>query len=179
MKTSFFSALLISVLLGGCAATSKPPEASTFDVISTNYHAADCLLQPLRLVPSRPLIVATLVNVDALGESSRMGRMFSEQIASRFTHKGYQVIELKLRENLFMKSSEGELMLSREVRDVSRVHQAQAVIVGTYAASSDKVYLNLKAVEPSSSVVLSAHDYAVPLDSNVRSLLGGRSRYSY
>ena len=50
------------------------------------------------------MIVATLVSVDHLGESSRLGRMFSEQIASRFVQRGIPVAEVRLREQLALQT---------------------------------------------------------------------------
>ena len=50
---------------------------------------------------------------------------------------------------------------------------AQAVLVGTYAAASQAVYVSLKLVSPHGNAVLAAHDYALPMDGNVRGLLVG------
>ncbi|MCB1974795.1 MAG: hypothetical protein KDE65_10150, partial [Burkholderiaceae bacterium] len=49
------------------------------DVLQTNYEAADRLLQAAPLDPRRSVLVSTIVSVDRLNESSRLGRLFSEQ----------------------------------------------------------------------------------------------------
>ncbi len=143
-------------------------------IIVANHHAADMLLQNAPLDPGYPVLVATLVNVDRLGESSRMGRIFSEQIAGRLVQRGLLVTELKMRENLVMQREQGELLLSRELREVSRAHDAQAVVVGTYAVSATVLYVSIKLVKPDGNLVVAAHNYAVPIDENVRALLLGR-----
>lgn len=168
---------LLGLSLGGCATADQGLVRT--NLIEANYSAVDALLNGVPLSGEQPLLVATLVNVDVLTESSRLGRLFSEQIAARLTKRGYPVKELKLRENLFMKQSEGELLLSREVGEVSRAHNARAVVVGTYAASGSMLYINLKLVHPSGNIVLSAHDYALPLDNNIRDLLGVRKASYY
>ncbi len=118
-----------------------------------------------------PFIVSTLVNIDQLEQSSTLGRLISEQIASRMTQMGFGVVELKVRNSVYMKRNEGEFMLTREISDIASTHKAQAVVLGTYAESASMVYVNLKLVNPTNSQILAAYDYALPLDSMVRSLL--------
>ena len=43
---------------------------------------------------------------------------------------GYRVVEVKLRSQLYMKRNEGELILTREVRDIARQHNARAIVAG-------------------------------------------------
>lgn len=145
----------------------------TPSTIERNHRAADALLLQAPLDPAHAVLVATLVNVDRLNESSRLGRIFSEQIGSRLVQRGLRVTELKLRENVAMQRT-GELLLSREVREVSRAHDAQAVVVGTYAVSTTTLFISLKIVNPVGNTVVAAHDYAMPVDENVRSLLAAR-----
>ena len=147
---------------------------SRTDLIEFNERATDALLLSAPLDPSQPVLVATLVNVDRLNESSRLGRIFSEQIAGRMVQRGLRVTEVKLRDNLVLHREQGELLLSREVREVSQAQNAQAVVVGTYAVSASVVYISLKLVNPVGNQVIAAHNYAVPADENVRTLLAGR-----
>lgn len=144
------------------------------DVLKTNYDAADRLLQNAPLDPRRSVLVSTIVNVDRLHESSRLGRLFSEQIAGRLVQRGVPVTEVRLREQLALQPAHGELLLSRELREVSQAHDAQAVVVGTYAVSGAMVYVSLKLVNPLGNQVVAASDYALPMDDNIRGLLQGR-----
>ena len=138
----------------------------------------DALLANAPLDAQHPVMVATLVQVDRLSESSRLGRIFSEQIAGRMVQRGVRVVELKLRDSVALQRDQGELLLSREVREVSQSHDAQAVVVGTYAASASALYISLKLVTPVGNTVVAAHNYAVPMDENVRVLLAsGGLRY--
>lgn len=50
-----------------------------------------------------PLLVATIVNVDSLDQSSRMGRIISEQVQARLTQQGYSVVELSYAESYLLK----------------------------------------------------------------------------
>ncbi len=138
-----------------------------------NYHAADRLMASARPVLDRsaPIIVATFVSIDDLNRSSTLGRLISEQVSAKITQLGYTVIELKLRGTLFIKRSEGEMLLSREVREISASHNAQAVIVGTYAEAATHIWINMKAVGAENNEIVGAHDYALPLTPNLRSML--------
>lgn len=168
-----FAAALLLALVSGCTTGPTYEAAENSRFIQANYTAVEDLLSSAkaRLDKNLPIVVATLVNVDALTESSRFGRALSEQVSAKFTKLGYSVVELKLRENIFVKQAEGELLLSREVKDISRNHNAQAVVVGTYAEGRDYVYVNLKLVGIHDNVVMAAHDYVLPVDSNIKSLL--------
>ncbi|MEB0137774.1 MULTISPECIES: FlgO family outer membrane protein [unclassified Undibacterium] len=151
-------------------------EAETNEFIPTNQRAALALIRAAgsEIDKTRPLIVATLVNINALEESSTFGRIVAEQVSGQFSHAGYQMVEMKFRDKVFMKQNVGELLLTREIREVAQDHSAQAVIVGTYAESEKLVFVNLKLIRPGDNIVLSTYDYAVPMDRTVKSLLGRR-----
>ena len=150
--------------------------AAANPLIPSNYAAADSLLAQLRgqLAPAQALIAATVVNIDALEQSSTLGRLISEQVSARFTLAGYRMIEMKFRNNVYMARDQGELMLTREIRDLASSHDAQAVVVGTYAVSASALYITLKLVNPVGNTAVAAHNYAVPMDEDVRALLVGR-----
>ncbi len=167
-RTCLALALGLSVALGACTTVE---DGLGGDLIKLNYRATDALMQGVTLDPAQPVLVATLVDQEELSESSRLGRLVSEHISSRLSNKGVRVVELKLREQLFMKGSTGALLLSREVRDVSQAHSAQAVVVGTYTSSGQTLYISLKLVKPEGNTVVSAHDYVMPLNANIKGLL--------
>jgi TolB-like protein len=99
--------------------------------------------------------------------------MVAEQISSRFTQEGFTVIEMRLRQNVFIQETQGEFVLSREVRDLSRTHNAGAVIAGTYAVGRRNVYINARLVRAADNLVLASYDYIIPLGPDTRALLEG------
>jgi TolB-like protein len=181
-----------ALLLAGCETapknmlTAEPSyeDAQNNAFSAVNYNAVNELMKRYPAPASAsnhagsgaegPFIVATLVNIDQLEQSSTLGRLISEQVASRMTQMGFGVLELKVRNGVYMKRNEGEFLLTREIKEVASMHKAQAVIVGTYAESSATVYVNLKVVDPASSIVIAAYDYALPLNRNVQSLIRKR-----
>ena len=164
--------------LSACATDGSRSEptyeaAARNELVSTNYRAADVLLGQLRNLDNEgPMLVATLVNIDALERSSTLGRLVSEQVAARFAQQGRAMVELKLRHTMYMRRTEGELALTREIAEVARQHNARAILLGSYGLSGDMVFVNLKVVQPGNNLVLAAYDYALPLNREVRSLLG-------
>jgi TolB-like protein len=168
----------IFLLLSGCTGMSATPGnymAADSPFIKANYMAAESLSKPAAafLDKSAPIVVATLVNIDHLEQSSTLGRTVSEQVSSKLANLGFTVKEVKLRGTLFVKSNTGELLLSRELKDISASQKAQAVVVGTYSYAGEYVYLNLKLVGVNNTI-LSGYDYAIPVNSTVKNMLGVR-----
>ncbi len=143
-------------------------------LIKASYKAIDALLKlatDLQRYPNKPILVSSFVNVDNVQVSSTFGRIIAEQMSSRIAQHTYKVVELKLRSSLFIKEKTGELLLSRELRDISLQHDAYAVLVGTYAASKRKVYVNAKLVSAQDSIILAAYDYELPIGPDTKQLL--------
>lgn len=169
--------LILPLMLTGCAFNTKPEEdyASTTanTLVAANYKAADALLMQLngRLVPGQPMIMATVVNIDSLEQSSTLGRLISEQVSTRLAQGGLKMLEMKLRNNVYLKRNQGELMLTREIGAVAHTHNAQAIVVGSYAESSDMVFINIKVIEPNTNFVLAGQDYVMAKEGIVRSML--------
>ena len=72
-----------------------------------------------RVIPEvaddKPLIMATIVNIDALEQTSMLGRLVSEQVSTRLAQGGLKMLEMKLRNSVYLKRNQGELMLTREI----------------------------------------------------------------
>jgi len=166
--------LLSIVVLASCATGPTFDQAKRSDLIEANYAGADRLIaaNPRRLLNDAPIIVATLVKLDNLSESSNFGRLVSQQVAARFSQLNYPVPELKLRGEIFVRAAQGELLLSRDIQDIVAAHHAQAVVVGTYAVAATYVHVNLELVDAITRQIISAHDYRLPLVPDVRVLLG-------
>ena len=184
-------ALLAACLLGaaalpGCAGyyygeKYGPTLGSTVDnmlrdnLLEASHRATDNLLKTVALEPQRPVLVTTLVNVDQRSEPSQLGLIVAEQIAGRLVQRGVRVTALKWQEPLAVQQRHpGELLVPREWHEVGQAHDAQAVVVGTYAVSARQLYISLKLVSPAGNAVVAAHDYVVPVDDDVRTLLRGR-----
>ncbi len=174
--TRLLVAMALAALLCGCAQPSQKPTANYF--ISANYRAAESLMEQLRehgrLPPRTTLLMGTLVNIDALERSSTLGRLISEQVSARFSQADYRMVEMKFGKSIYISQGQGELMLTREIHELADSYAAPAVIVGTYGESRDHLFINLKVIQSNTNVILAVHDYALPMDNNVRAMLNRR-----
>jgi TolB-like protein len=166
------ASILVACLLAACATVDDPESKKSSAFTRANYEAIDSLMNDIPAIDRKyPILIATMVDIDALERSSRLGRLVSEQISTRLTQLGYGVVEMRLRNGVYIREGEGELLLSRDVRVLSQNHSAQVVIVGSYAAAANHVYLTLKAVTPANNRVIAATNYLLPLTENTRTLL--------
>lgn len=177
-RIASLSLLALPLLLAACATDPKSEETNYASVssnafIASNYKAADALLLQLngKLAADKPLIMATVVNIDALEQTSTLGRLVSEQISTRLAQGGLKMLEMKLRNNVYLKRNQGELMLTREIGEVAHTHNAQAIVVGSYAESSDTVFVNIKVIQPNTNFVLAGQDFVLAKEAIVRSML--------
>ena len=164
------SALMLWGLAGCEGGLPMPrPEPPKADIMGSSHKAADSLIQRAgaALQPGKSVIAATFVNIDDLSKSSSFGRIVSKQVSSRFTEQGIWVIEMLMRNNVYIQQRGGEFLLSRELRNISSQHNAQAVIVGTYAAARKNIYVTARLVRASDNVVLASYDYSLPMDQDV------------
>ena len=179
MNIPFIACAAAVALLAGCASTTPPrmdptyAEAAANRFVATNHEAVDKLIAGFNLAAAgdNPVLVATIVNVNDMRRSAPLGRTLSEQYASHLVNAGFNVKELKLRGDVFVKEQTGELLLSREIKDIAQSHQANHVLVGTYSVAASVTYVSLKFVRTQDSRIVRGFDYALPNDKDVNRLL--------
>ena len=170
----FFGACASSkpVFKGGSSETEVASEGEP-NLVRVSYDLADSLILNLRepLARDKTILVASFVDVRYMQRSSNFGRMMAEYICSRLGQKGYKVIEIKLRNAVYVKEKGGEFLLSRAVKEISDAHDAQAVVVGTYAQAMTNVYISTRVVQADNGEIISSCDIKLPLDIGLRSML--------
>jgi TolB-like protein len=179
-KLIIFSILVFTMTLSifGCSSSSRPAMHSPYSIkgnlVSSGYYIADRLISNLKQPINREdsIIVATFVNINNLKKSSTFGRMIAEQVSSGLSQRGYKVKEIKLRQNtIFMEEGEGEFLLSRNLLDISKKHNASAVVVGTYGEAYNAMYVSARVINPSDSLIVSSCGFALPLDARSQAIL--------
>jgi len=159
----------------GKGAFSLPNPQPYSNVLESSYSAADNLGKGLHFrdfTPDMPVLAASFVNIDNLDQSSTLGRVISEQIASRLAQQGFKIIETKLRQgSIFIQKGKGEFLLSRDLLNLSTNQGAQGVLVGTYAVSEHFIFISVRVVRTEDSSVITGYDYELPQDKTTRSML--------
>jgi TolB-like protein len=122
-----------------------------------------------------PLAVATFVNLDRLYNSSTFGRILGEQLISELAMKGYDVIEMRMADSMHVMNDEGEFGLSRDIRTLRQMQNITGIVVGTYAVSPDRIYVNTRLIDPASSMVVSAGSVEMPVTTEITRLLRNNS----
>lgn len=120
-----------------------------------------------------PIAVATFVNVDDLHASSTFGRIYAEQIMSELSMQGFDVIELRHAEALQFLNASGEFALSRDVNMLKPHRELGGVVVGTYAVSPVRVYVNARLVDPGTSKVLTVGSVEMGKTKEIGKMLRG------
>lgn len=147
------------------------PATPQVSISKNTYEAVDALMQRSRqpLDKNKAILVATIVDIDNLNQSSTFGRLVAEQSSSKLVQLGYFVGEPKLRGTLAIKEHSGEMILSRDLAHLTKKYNAQAVLSGTYALGEYKVHVNLKLIMASNGRILSSVDYSLPTGQQSRS----------
>lgn len=175
----FITCVMAAMVLttAGCASNTTTARTSDLevDLIAEVQEAAEALMDNATgLHGDAPLLVATFADIDNLQQSSTLGRILSEQFTSSLASNKVPVIEVKMRESLFVKEQTGELILSRKLHSLVQSHDAQAVLLGTYALGGNNVYLTVRLVRTEDNIILAAHDFSLPLNRDIKAMLPRR-----
>jgi len=185
-RLTTLAAVASAAVLAGCASWSDPAQPVSTVRSEPTYQAADASVflansqdainkLTASVAPQStgtgPVLVATVVNVNNMGASSPLGRTLSEIYANQMAARGFHVKEVKLRTDLYVREGTGELLLSREMRDIARSQNASMVLVGTFSPAANFTYVSLKLVRTEDSRILSGYNYALPNDRDVTRLL--------
>ena len=186
MRLTSIAALASAAVLAGCTSWGVPAQPVSTVRTEPTYQAADAnnflassqdAISKLtatvvpQAVGTGPVLVATVVNVNNTSASAPLGRTLSEIYANQMAARGFHVKEVKLRTDLYVREGTGELMLSREMRDIARSQNASMVVVGTYSPAANFTYVSLKLVRTEDSRILAGYDYALPNDRDVTRLV--------
>lgn len=175
-RTIIISLSIVAVLfLSACGSSGylRDEFVQPSNLVQRNHNAGAALLSRTgkEFNAGSPILYASFVNVDDLQSSSSLGRIMSQQVTTPFANSGFYVVEMLLRQNVYIKQREGEFLLSRELKNISDDHNAQAVIVGTYAVGTDNVFVSAKLIDVRNNKVLSSYDYPIPMDEDIKQLL--------
>jgi TolB-like protein len=178
MKSAFFSGgsamsklhiLLVFVIFCGCV--QLPPfyevgsRPRTPPLIPLSYKAGDHLHRQLSgsEVAGYPMLAASFVDATNVENTNDLGRLLSEQVASRLSQLGYSVTEVQLRsDELRVLPQGGVLALSRDLAQINTDVPAYSVLVGTYTIIERQIYVNARVLRTGDGVALASSDFTLP-----------------
>jgi len=150
MKKIIFFILLI--IFSGCASKN---------LIDKNENAVNELIEQYPQIKNHTLVVTTITNIDNLNQSSKIGRVITEQIINDLIKNKVKVVEIRMRKGDIIKvlPKKGEFILTRNALELAKIKNANAVLVGTYAIYSNKLYVSIRLIDPATNVILASSDY--------------------
>lgn len=159
----------------GVPSTAFVQKDASSPLLASSMEAADALHGMLagRLNPGGPILPTSLVDLENLDNSSPLGRLVAQQIASRLGQYGYTVLDVRLRSNIHFGESEGEFLLSRDPKLLRPTYAAEAALVGTYSNTGGSLFVSVRVVRLIDSALLAAYEYSLPAIGGSTALLGG------
>jgi hypothetical protein len=149
-------------------------------LVRTCYDAIDELLaqHPFPEDIDR-VLVSTVVDVNDVRATTMFGRVASECLSSRLTQVNKDVIHATVRSDNMLVRSEGQFLLSREVRNLAMDYNARTALVSTYAVTEHSVILSLKLVSTVEDSTLAGVERVIPRTGTVTEMLGSGAKTSY
>ncbi len=173
-RRRFAFLLPLTLAAGGCVNDPDAPATSSVtigatpyvrgDISTLTYRAVDLMLAGAPEVGAgTQLVVASISDIEQVETSSPLGNIVSDMIRTRLAQDGHTSSDMQLRRDVNFNKGQGEFLLSRNPRTLMPPPNAAAVVTGTYATSSQKVYVSLKLISASDAHMISGADFVVPI----------------
>ena len=143
------------------------------NLIQDTYYHTNELLSTNALEKGDKVVLATVVDINNLDNTTQFGRTITEEVAKEFIDKGYKVIDVRASlKGMLIGRKKGEFYITRDVDNLARSIKANAIFYGTYSVGKRYVYVNLKLINPKNHVILNSVDYRLPLRDDIKKMLG-------
>lgn len=110
-----------------------------------------------------PMLATTFVNSADMERTNDLGKLLSEQVASRLSQLGYSIVEMQLTSSqLAIKPNAGVFALSRDLSVINTDISAYSVLVGTYTTINRQIYVNARILRVQDGVALGSADASLP-----------------
>ncbi len=115
--------------------------------------------------------VATFVNLDQIYETSALGRYLAEQMLHELQRRGVDVVDVRMMPAMQISKGHGEYALSRDMSELSYVHQADAVVAGTYSVAAGQIFVQARLLENGTGLLLASSSLDFKMDGLVEAML--------
>ena len=159
---------LSDAVLAADAARHAPTDLSL-----VTYRAVDEMLsQNASLAPpGGPIAVGSIADIQDVNRTTPLGNAIAELVRSRLVQRHFDVDDLRVRSEVVLDKTQGELMLSRDRRVVRPPPAAAEIVSGTYAVGSGTVYVSLRIIAAGNAQIMAAADFMLPRSADVNQLL--------
>ncbi len=152
-----------------------PAEQATELKLKVGELARQLLDHAAEPVEESRVIVSTFVNLHQLYKTSGLGRVVAEQMISELQKAGVEVVDVRMTPAVQIRRGYGEYSLSRDMTQLAYVHDAQAIVAGTYTVSDGQVVVHGRLLQQGDGLVLSSGSIAFPVNDYLLGLLQDES----
>ncbi len=148
------------------------------NMLRATHKAADRLVEQAIYLRNerRPILITSIADITNVDTTSAFGLMVSEQMGDRLVQVGFPIVDLRARRDVAVRRKGGEFMLSRDILKISKEHAAVAVLLGTYTAAVNHVYVSTRLVRASDNRILASYDFKLPMGPDTRKMTRKRMR---
>lgn len=179
-----------AVLTAGCGGSQRTetiPFDYVFDTVPTsktyhdleetpvnelNYRAADTLFKYVtekELSPDSPVYVKPFLAGDS-GDHSMFGKIMSQQVRDRLVQRGINITVGAPKPIEYFKPQSPSPKLNNQGEEIDKkatAHRA-GVLEGSYVIGRDFIYMSASIVRLDDKVIVSAHNWLIPITENIR-----------
>jgi len=105
----------------------------------------------------------TFVSLNNFGVGSGLGRYMAEALYYEFNLRGVATREYRVNGSIRLEPGQGEMALSRALRDPKVASRTMALIVGTYYRDKDAVFVNARLIRSSDGLVMRTAQIILPM----------------
>ncbi|MBI4806613.1 MAG: hypothetical protein HY795_15410 [Desulfovibrio sp.] len=118
------------------------------------------------------LVITTPADLNNMGQAAPLSRAVAEELGAAMSAKGYYVQEIRKTSEVIFNKTQGEFMLSRNVREhATRKFQSTLIIAGTYSATPYGVRFNVEVMDARNNDVLAKTSKVIPMSRPVAFLM--------
>ncbi len=160
-------------LFSGFAGSNASPVAANAALSTAVHNLAQRLLTGTQeeIADEYTVAVSTFVNLNNLYATSALGRYVGEQMIGELRGSGIAVIDVRKTPGIMVSRYNGEYSLSRDMKELRYIQNAQAMLVGTYTVAEGRVFLNARLLRNADNMVLAAATLEIPMDAVVAGML--------
>lgn len=184
--TRMMTCFLLALMIMGCSGCLSSKSSGTVSVTSPDFFGfSDYLARQLvvnRQNGATPhgerIILTSMVSLDDLYVTSDFGRTMTESLSTTLFKYGFRVAEIRKAPSVFVRSKEGELVLSRDVSLLAGDQTVHGIVSGTYSLTPTTVIINVRLLDATSQEVLSVAGMELQRSRNINYLLTEKGTFN-
>lgn len=107
-------------------------------------------------------IVTSFSNLNRLSETTRFGRLVSENLIHELQVRRWKIFEVRLTKDIIINET-GEFSLSRDIKKIKDIYMVGGIITGTYSVADGHIIVNARVIDINTGLVVSSAQSHLPV----------------